>query len=80
MVKLEAKYIDKMFVIFPFEQDFYKQYDYKVHYVGNPLVDEIVKKKANLPEKEELFMMGYTEGSNYVVPSWINESTTVRAK
>ena len=47
------KYIDKMFVIFPFEQDFYKQYDYKVHYVGNPLVDEIVKKKANLPEKDE---------------------------
>ncbi len=47
------KYIDKMFVIFPFEQDFYKQYDYKVHYVGNPLVDEIVKKKTTLLEKEE---------------------------
>ncbi len=47
------KYIDKMFVIFPFEQDFYKNYDYKVHYVGNPLVDEIVKKKANLSKKDE---------------------------
>ncbi len=47
------KYIDKMFVIFPFEQDFYKQYDYKVHYVGNPLVDEIVKQKQNLQSREQ---------------------------
>ena len=30
------KYIDKMFVIFPFEKDFYKNYDYKVHYVEIP--------------------------------------------
>ncbi len=47
------KYIDKMFVIFPFEQDFYKQYDYKVHYVGNPLVDEIVKQKQHLQSREQ---------------------------
>ncbi len=49
------KYIDKMFVIFPFEQDFYKKYDYKVYYVGNPLVDEIVRKKNLLSEKEAFF-------------------------
>ncbi len=47
------KYIDKMFVIFPFEQEFYKQYDYTVNYVGNPLVDEIVRKQQNLQSKEE---------------------------
>ncbi len=35
------KYIDKMYVIFPFEVDFYKKYDYKVEYIGNPLLDEI---------------------------------------
>ena len=33
------KYIDKMFAIFPFEKDFYKQFGYEVEYVGNPLVD-----------------------------------------
>lgn len=33
--------IDHLYVIFPFEVDFYKQFDYKVHYVGNPLVDAI---------------------------------------
>jgi len=47
------KYIDKMFVIFPFEQDFYKKYDYEVHYVGNPLVDEIESRKKGLLSKED---------------------------
>lgn len=30
-----------MYVIFPFETDFYKKYNYKVQYAGNPLVDAI---------------------------------------
>lgn len=33
------KYVDKMFAIFPFEIDFYRQFDYNVEYVGNPLMD-----------------------------------------
>ncbi len=33
--------VDKMFVILPFEESFYKKYDYKVDYVGNPLLDAI---------------------------------------
>jgi lipid-A-disaccharide synthase len=33
--------VDRMFVIFSFEVDFYKQYDYEVDYVGNPLMDAI---------------------------------------
>lgn len=33
--------IDRMFVIFPFEVDFYKKYDYEVEYVGNPLMDAL---------------------------------------
>lgn len=35
--------IDKMFVIFPFEVDFYRQFEYEVDYVGNPLLDEIAR-------------------------------------
>ncbi len=34
-------YVDRMFVILPFEQDFYKQFDYQVDYVGNPLLDAV---------------------------------------
>lgn len=33
--------VDFLYVIFPFEVRFYEQFDYKVHYVGNPLVDAI---------------------------------------
>lgn len=38
--KIKAN-VDHMFVIFPFEIDFYKKYNYKVDYVGNPLMDAI---------------------------------------
>ena len=33
------QYVDKMFVILPFEKDFFKQFNYEVDYVGNPLKD-----------------------------------------
>lgn len=35
------KFVDRMFVIFPFEKGFFKKYDYEVDYVGNPLFDAI---------------------------------------
>ncbi len=40
-VKIIKKYVDKMFVIFPFEVEFYNQYGYPVEYLGNPLVDAV---------------------------------------
>lgn len=33
--------VDHMLVIFPFEVDFYKKFEYDVTYVGNPLMDAI---------------------------------------
>lgn len=33
--------IDKMFVILPFEKEFYKKFDYEVAFVGHPLIDAI---------------------------------------
>ena len=41
-VKKVKENVDKMFVIFPFEVDFYKKWGIEVTYVGNPLID-IVK-------------------------------------
>ena len=35
------KYVDRMFVILPFEKEFFKQFDYEVDYVGNPVNDSI---------------------------------------
>ncbi len=37
--------VDKMFVILPFEKEFYKKYDYKVEFVGHPLIDAIADRK-----------------------------------
>jgi lipid-A-disaccharide synthase len=33
--------VDRMFVILPFEKEFYYKYDFKVDYVGNPVVDSV---------------------------------------
>lgn len=33
--------VDKMLVVFPFEKEFYDQYDVPVEYVGHPLLDEL---------------------------------------
>lgn len=39
--------VDRMFVILPFEKDFYKKFDYEVDYVGNPLLDAIREHEVN---------------------------------
>lgn len=39
-------YVDEMFTILPFEGEFYRKFDYKVNYVGNPLLDAILEKKT----------------------------------
>jgi lipid-A-disaccharide synthase len=47
------KYVDRMFVILPFEKDFYKKFDYKVDFVGHPLLDPLEqrqKTKDSFPE------------------------------
>ena len=41
------KNVDKMLVILPFEKDFYSKWNYKVEYVGHPLVEVIEDFKAN---------------------------------
>ena len=41
------KYVDHLYCILPFEVDFFKKFDYKVDYIGNPLLDEIAVFKEN---------------------------------
>lgn len=41
--------VDKMFVILPFEKDFYAKFDYEVTYVGHPLLDAISSNQLSLP-------------------------------
>ena len=37
--------VDTMFVILPFEKEFYKKYNYEVQFVGHPLIDGIAGRK-----------------------------------
>ncbi len=48
--------VDRMFVILPFEKDFYKKYNWEVDYVGNPVLDAIKKHDVvdvNINNKEK---------------------------
>jgi lipid-A-disaccharide synthase len=40
--------IDRMFVILPFERDFFKKFNWEVDYVGNPVLDAV---KKHVPER-----------------------------
>lgn len=48
------KYVDRMFIIFPFETDFYKRFNIPVKYHGNPVVDEIERRISTFPSEDEI--------------------------
>ncbi len=53
-VKKIKKNIDRMYIIFPFEVDFYKKHNITVEYRGNPLVDETEKRIASFPVRNKI--------------------------
>ncbi len=46
-VEIIKKYVDKLLVILPFEEQFYAKYDYPVTFVGHPLLDAITQFREN---------------------------------
>lgn len=48
------KWVDRMFVILPFEKEFYKQFDMEVDYVGHPLLDAIQKRVEHPDRKQKI--------------------------
>lgn len=51
------KYVDELYVIFPFEVEFFeKKHQLPVHYEGNPLIDQIITRK---PLDEKTFRKEY---------------------
>lgn len=52
-VKKIRKYVDKLFIIFPFEIDYFKKRGIDAIYCGNPLMDSIAERRANLVSEEE---------------------------
>ena len=56
--------VDEMFVILPFEKEFYKKYDYDVNFVGHPLIDGIAGRKQI---DEESFRKEYNLGDKEII-------------
>lgn len=55
-VKEIKKLVKQMFCILPFEVDFYKtRHNYDVTYVGNPSLNEVDRKLAEIVSKEDFF-------------------------
>jgi lipid-A-disaccharide synthase len=48
------KYIDRMFIIFPFEVGFYQKHGIKVEYLGNPIMDETEKRISKFPPRDKM--------------------------
>lgn len=53
-VKKIKKYVDRMFVILPFEKEFYARYGYKVDFIGHPLLDVISRDEKYTERKSFL--------------------------
>ena len=52
-VKQVKEYVDRMFVIFPFEKEFYAKHGVEVDFVGHPLLDELAQSTVNSQQSTE---------------------------
>ena len=48
------RFVDRMFVILPFEKEFYKKHDYEVDFVGHPLLDAIESEKEQHADGKQM--------------------------
>lgn len=61
---LELKsFVERMFVILPFEKEFYKKFDFDVDYVGNPVLDAV---KAFRPDPDFLNKNQFIPGKKII--------------
>ncbi len=57
-----ARYVDRMVVIFPFEEDFYRSHDVPVTYVGHPLIEQLAH-IAKPPRDKDVLRIALLPGS-----------------
>ncbi|MFI3287086.1 MAG: lipid-A-disaccharide synthase [Rikenellaceae bacterium] len=63
-VKTIAKYIDRLYAIFPFEREWFASHGVDAIYVGNPLLDEITERELHSSEaKPERPIIALVAGS-----------------
>lgn len=62
-VKKIKKLVDKMVVIYPFEEEIYREAGVPVKYVGNPIADELTKQS---PDNEYIARLKRENGDNII--------------
>ena len=62
-IKQIKKNVDKMFVILPFEKDYYQKNNFEVDFVGHPLLDEIAKDDFSFSIKTDKEIIALLPGS-----------------
>ena len=62
-IKQIKKNVDKMFVILPFEKDYYQKNNFEVDFVGHPLLDEIAKDDFSCSIKTDKEIIALLPGS-----------------
>lgn len=79
-IKQVKRYVDRLYVIFPFEVDFYEQNGVEAHYFGHPLLDEIsvshFSKNKNTSTDSETKQIAVLPGSrkqeiSYLLPEYL---------
>lgn len=51
-VKQIQKYVDQLYIIFPFEKEYFSKFGIEPVFCGNPLVDDVAERRAMLPSPE----------------------------
>lgn len=51
-VKKIKRYVDRLYIIFPFEKDFYRRHNYPAVFLGNPLIDHVDGWRSRAPRGE----------------------------
>ncbi len=79
-----ARYVDRMIVIFPFEEDFYRRHGVPVTYVGHPLVEQLID-VARPATPSAVLRLALLPGSRYaevedLLPPMLNAVAELRRK
>ena len=56
-VKKVKAFVDRMFIILPFEKEFYRRFGIETEYLGNPVIDEVALRKKNLLHRHDFLAM-----------------------
>lgn len=53
-VEQVKKYVDRLYIIFPFEIDFFRKHGYEAVFLGNPLADQVTAWNDQAPDRQSI--------------------------